>query len=88
MFINGGCKLNLASQEIVGRLNIKTRKHFNPFEVAWVNDTFFLVNFHYVKFHFGKNFEECDVSNTSKSYFTYDDLTFVIEEFSMVVAKT
>ncbi|RVW35958.1 hypothetical protein CK203_078255 [Vitis vinifera] len=31
--------LNIASQELVEKLNLKTERHPNPFRVAWVNDT-------------------------------------------------
>ncbi|RVX17088.1 Transposon Ty3-I Gag-Pol polyprotein [Vitis vinifera] len=34
-----GSSLNIASQELVEKLNLKTERHPNPFRVAWVNDT-------------------------------------------------
>ncbi|RVW83819.1 Transposon Ty3-G Gag-Pol polyprotein [Vitis vinifera] len=40
MIIDGGNNLNIASQELVEKLNLKTERHPNPFRVAWVNDTF------------------------------------------------
>ncbi|RVW74853.1 Transposon Ty3-G Gag-Pol polyprotein [Vitis vinifera] len=39
MIIDGGSSLNIASQELVEKLNLKTERHPNPFRVAWVNDT-------------------------------------------------
>ncbi|RVW47624.1 Transposon Ty3-I Gag-Pol polyprotein [Vitis vinifera] len=39
MIIDGGSSLNIASQELVEKLNLKTERHPNPFKVAWVNDT-------------------------------------------------
>ncbi|RVW31891.1 Transposon Ty3-G Gag-Pol polyprotein [Vitis vinifera] len=65
MIIDGGNSLNIASQELVEKLNLKTERHPNPFRVAWVNDTFIPVSFRYlVTFLFGKDFEEfvwCEV---------------------------
>ncbi|RVW73269.1 Retrovirus-related Pol polyprotein from transposon 17.6 [Vitis vinifera] len=57
--------LNIASQELVEKLNLKTERHPNPFRVAWVNDTSIPVSFRcLVTFLFGKDFEEsvwCEV---------------------------
>ncbi|RVW75876.1 Transposon Ty3-G Gag-Pol polyprotein [Vitis vinifera] len=39
MIIDGGSSLNIASQELVEKLNLKIERHPNPFRVAWVNDT-------------------------------------------------
>ncbi|RVX07636.1 Transposon Ty3-I Gag-Pol polyprotein [Vitis vinifera] len=39
MIIDEGSSLNIASQELVEKLNLKTERHPNPFRVAWVNDT-------------------------------------------------
>ncbi|RVW49578.1 Transposon Ty3-I Gag-Pol polyprotein [Vitis vinifera] len=39
IIIDGGSSLNIASQELVEKLNLKTKRHPNPFRVAWVNDT-------------------------------------------------
>ena len=65
MIIDGGSSLNIASQKLVKKLNLKTERHPNPFRVAWVNDTSIPVSFHYfVTFPFGKDFEEfvwCEV---------------------------
>ncbi|WJZ85709.1 hypothetical protein VitviT2T_005229 [Vitis vinifera] len=65
MIIDGGSSLNIASQELVEKLNLKTERHPNPFKVAWVNDTSIPVSFRcLVTFLFGKEFEEsvwCEV---------------------------
>ncbi|RVW78808.1 Transposon Ty3-I Gag-Pol polyprotein [Vitis vinifera] len=65
MIIDGGSNLNIASQELVEKLNLKTERHPNPFRVAWVNDTSIPVTFRcLVTFLFGKDFEEsvwCEV---------------------------
>ncbi|RVW70926.1 Retrovirus-related Pol polyprotein from transposon 297 [Vitis vinifera] len=45
MIIDGGSSLNIASQELVEKLNLKTERHPNPFRVAWVNDTSIPVSF-------------------------------------------
>ena len=59
MIIDGGSSLNIVSQELVEKLNLKTERHLNPFKVAWVNDTLIPVSFCYsVTFLFGKDFEE------------------------------
>ena len=59
MIIDGGSSLNIASQELVEKLNLKTERHPNPFRVAWVNDTSILLSFRcLVTFLFGKDFEE------------------------------
>ena len=34
MIIDGGSSLNIASQELVEKLNLKTERHPNPFRVA------------------------------------------------------
>ena len=39
MIIDGGNNLNIASWELVEKLNLPTKRHPNPFQVAWVNDT-------------------------------------------------
>ena len=65
MIIDGGSSLNIALQELVEKLNLKTERHPNPFRVAWVNDTSIPISFHcLVTFLFGKDFEEyvwCEV---------------------------
>ncbi|RVW42524.1 Transposon Ty3-I Gag-Pol polyprotein [Vitis vinifera] len=65
MIIDGGSSLNIVSQELVEKLNLKTERHPNPFRVAWVNDTSIPVSFRcLVTFLFGKDFEEsvwCEV---------------------------
>ncbi|RVW55375.1 Transposon Ty3-I Gag-Pol polyprotein [Vitis vinifera] len=65
MIIDGGSSLNIASQELVEKLNLKIERHPNPFRVAWVNDTSIPVSFRcFVTFLFGKDFEEsvwCEV---------------------------
>ena len=38
MIIDGGNNLNIASWELVEKLNLPTKRHQNPFQVAWVND--------------------------------------------------
>ncbi|WJZ83015.1 hypothetical protein VitviT2T_002731 [Vitis vinifera] len=59
MIIDGGSSLNIALQELVEKLNLKTERHPNPFRVAWVNDTSIPVSFRcLVTFLFGKDFEE------------------------------
>ncbi|RVW96613.1 Transposon Ty3-G Gag-Pol polyprotein [Vitis vinifera] len=65
MIIDGGSSLNIASQELVEKLNLKAERHPNPFRVAWVNDTSIPVSFRcLVTFLFGKDFVEsvwCEV---------------------------
>ena len=70
--IDGGSSLNIALQELVEKLNLKTERHPNPFRVAWVNDTSIPVSFRsLVTFLFGKDFEEfvwCEVLPIKVSY--------------------
>ena len=65
MTIDGGSCYNLASEEFVEKLNIKTEDHSNPYQRAWVNDTSILVSSRcLVTFNFSNNFELstwCDV---------------------------
>ena len=65
IIIDGGSNLNIASQELVEKLNLKAKRHPIPFRVAWVNDTFIPVSFRCLEtFLFGKDFEEsvwCEV---------------------------
>ena len=44
LIIDGGSCSNLASEELVEKLNIKTEDHSNPYQRAWVNDTSILVS--------------------------------------------
>ena len=56
--------MNIASQELVEKLNLLLETHPNPFLVAWINDTSILVSCLLVTFLFGKDFEEfvwCEV---------------------------
>ena len=65
IIIDGGSNLNIASQELVEKLNLKTDRHPNPFRVAWVNDTSIPISFRcLVTFLCGKDFKEsvwCEV---------------------------
>ena len=65
MIINRGSSSNLASEELVEELNLRTEEHPNPNQIAWVNDTSILVNSRcLVTFNFSNNFELsawCDV---------------------------
>ena len=65
MIIDGGDNLNIASQDLVEKLNLKIETNPNPFQVAWVNNTFIPISFRcLVTFLFGKDFEEfvwCEV---------------------------
>ena len=65
MIIDGSSSLNIASQELVEKLNLKIERHPNPFRVAWVNDTPIPISFCcLVTFLFYKEFEEsvwCEV---------------------------
>ena len=45
MIIDGGDSLNIALQELVEKLNLKTKKHWNSFQVAWDKDTSIPVRF-------------------------------------------
>ena len=45
MIIDGGSSLNIVSQELVEKLNLKTERYPNPFKVAQVNDTSISVSF-------------------------------------------
>ena len=65
MIINGGSNMNIVSQELVEKLNLKIEKHPNPFWVAWVNDTSISVSSYcLVTFLSGRDFQEliwCEV---------------------------
>ncbi|RVX12056.1 hypothetical protein CK203_010779 [Vitis vinifera] len=65
LIIDGGSCSNLASKELVEKLNLKTEDHPNPYQIAWVNDTSILVSSRcLVTFNFSNNFELsawCDV---------------------------
>ena len=65
MIIDEGSCFNLALEELVEKLNLKTEDHPNPYQRAWVNDTSILVSSHcLVTFNFSNNFELlawCDV---------------------------
>ena len=65
MIIDESSSLNIVSQELVEKLNLKTKRHPNLFRVAWVNDTSIPVSFRcLVTFLFGMDFEEsvwCEV---------------------------
>ena len=41
LIIDGGSCSNLASEELVEKLNLKTEDHPNPYQIAWVNNTYF-----------------------------------------------
>ena len=65
LIIDGGGYSNLASEELVEKLNLKTEDHPNPYQIAWVNDASILVSSRcLVTFNFSNNFELsiwCDV---------------------------
>ena len=65
LIIDGGSCSNLALEELVEKLNLKTKDNPNPYQIAWVNDTFILVSSHCLAtFNFSNNFELstwCDV---------------------------
>ncbi|RVX15355.1 Retrovirus-related Pol polyprotein from transposon 297 [Vitis vinifera] len=65
LIIDGGSCSNLASEELVEKLNLKTEDHPNPYQIAWVNDASILVSSRcLVTFNFSNNFELsvwCDV---------------------------
>ena len=65
MIIDGGSCSNLALEELVEKLNLKTKDHPNPYQIAWVNDTSILLSSRcLVMFNFINNFElsaRCDV---------------------------
>ncbi|KAJ9698825.1 hypothetical protein PVL29_007754 [Vitis rotundifolia] len=65
LIIDGGSCSNLASKELVEKLNLKTEDHPNPHQIAWVNETSILVSSRcLVTFNFSNNFELsawCDV---------------------------
>ena len=65
MIIDGGSCSNLALEEHVEELNLKTEDNPNPYQIAWVNDTSILVSSRcLVMFNFSNNFELsvwCDV---------------------------
>ena len=58
MIIDVGRTSNLASNELVEKLNLKIVEHSNPYQMAWVNNTSILVSSHcQVTFNFTNNFE-------------------------------
>ena len=63
--IDGDSNLNIASQELVEKLNLPLKKHPNPFQVAWVNDTSIPISYRcLVTLFFSKDLEEfvwCEV---------------------------
>ena len=60
IIIDGGSSLNIASQELVEKLNLSIERHPNSFRVAWINGTSISVSCRcLVTFLFGKDFEEC-----------------------------
>ena len=65
LIIDGGGYSNLASKELVEKLNLKTKDHPNPYQIAWVNDTSILVSSCcLVTFNFSNNFKLsvwCDI---------------------------
>ena len=65
MIIDGGGYSNLASKELVEKLNLKTKDHPNPYQIAWVNDTSILASSCcLVTFNFSNNFKLsvwCDI---------------------------
>ena len=72
MIIDRGSCSNLASKELVEKLNIKTKEHPNPYQIAWVNVTSILVSSCcLVTFNFSNNFELstwCDVLPMEVAY--------------------
>ena len=57
--INRGSSLNIASQELVEKLNLLLERHPNPFRVARVNDISIPISCRcLVTFLYGKDFEE------------------------------
>ena len=75
MVVDGFSSLNIAYQELVEKINLKTKKHLNLFQVAWVNNTSIRVSYHcLVTFLFGKHFEEfvwCEVLPTKVSHILF-----------------
>ena len=65
MIFYEGSSSNLALEELVEKLNLKTGEHPNPYQIAWVDNISILVNSHcLVTFNFSNNFELsiwCDV---------------------------
>ena len=65
LIIDGGSCSNLASEELVEKLNLKTEDHPNPYQIAWVNDTSILASSCcLVTFNFSNNFKLsvwCDI---------------------------
>ncbi|KAJ9678115.1 hypothetical protein PVL29_022876 [Vitis rotundifolia] len=65
LIIDGGSCSNLALEELVKKLNLKTEDYPNPYKIVWVNGTTILVNSCcLVTFNFSNNFELitwCDV---------------------------
>ena len=58
MIIDGDSSLNITSQKLVEKLNLKIERYPNPFQVAWMNCTSILINFYcLVTFFFGKDFK-------------------------------
>ena len=82
--------MNIASQELVEKLNLLIEGHPNPFRVAWVNDTSISISCRcLVTFLFGKNFEEsvwCEVL-LIKVIFYLEDLSVFREDFNMMGIK-
>ena len=72
LIIDRGSCSNLASKELVEKLNIKTKEHPNPYQIAWVNVTSILVSSCcLVTFNFSNNFELstwCDVLPMEVAY--------------------
>jgi len=61
---NGSCN-NIASQELVDKMELKQRRHANPYKMQWLNDCGALHVSHVVTVHFSigryNDHEECDV---------------------------
>jgi hypothetical protein len=61
---NGSCN-NIASQELVDRLELKPRGHASPYKMQWLNDCGALRVSHVVNVHFSvekyNDHVECDV---------------------------
>ncbi|KAJ9704890.1 hypothetical protein PVL29_003102 [Vitis rotundifolia] len=55
LIIDGGNCSNLASEELVEKLNLKTEDHPNPYQIAWVNDTSILVSSRCLVINFNEN---------------------------------
>ena len=64
MIIDGCSSSNLASEELVEKLNLKTKEHPNPYQITWVNEYILVSSCCIVIFNFSNNFELstwCDV---------------------------